>query len=140
MGIPRNPDYNGESQLGINYVAARDPEGPPRERRARLPASGDEAAQPRSAHQGARDARSFEGKRAVGVRYRKGGRNGPLMEVRARREVILAAAHSIRRSSCSSPASASPRSCRSKGIEVHHALPGVGENLRDHYAPRFSCA
>ena len=30
----------------------------------------------------------FEGKRAVGVRYRKGGRNGTPMEVRARKEVI----------------------------------------------------
>ena len=26
---------------------------------------------------------------------------------------------------------------QSLGIEVRHALPGVGENLRDHYAPRF---
>ena len=31
----------------------------------------------------------FEGKRAVGIRYRKGGRDGTPMEVRAAREVIL---------------------------------------------------
>src|SRR5580704_5983307 len=29
-----------------------------------------------------------------------------------------------------------PGRLRSLGIEVRHALPGVGENLRDHYAPR----
>ena len=29
-----------------------------------------------------------------------------------------------------------PERLRRLGIEVRHALPGVGENLRDHYAPR----
>jgi choline dehydrogenase len=29
-----------------------------------------------------------------------------------------------------------PERLRALGIEVRHALPGVGENLRDHYAPR----
>ena len=31
-----------------------------------------------------------------------------------------------------------PALLASLGIEVRHALPGVGENLRDHYAPRFA--
>ena len=30
-----------------------------------------------------------------------------------------------------------PELLRSFGIDVRHALPGVGENLRDHYAPRM---
>jgi choline dehydrogenase len=29
-----------------------------------------------------------------------------------------------------------PERLRGLGLTVHHALPGVGENLRDHYAPR----
>jgi len=29
-----------------------------------------------------------------------------------------------------------PERLRSLGIEVRHELPGVGENLRDHYVPR----
>jgi len=29
-----------------------------------------------------------------------------------------------------------PERLRDLGIDVLHALPGVGENLRDHYAPR----
>ena len=29
-----------------------------------------------------------------------------------------------------------PERLKELGIEVRHALPGVGENLRDHYAPR----
>src|SRR5438046_1944854 len=80
----------------------------------------------------------FEGKRAVGVRYRKGGRNGALMEVRARREVILSggafnSAQLLQLSGVGPPALLQPL-----GIAVAHALPGVGENLRDHYAPRFA--
>jgi len=31
-----------------------------------------------------------------------------------------------------------PELLQSLGIPVRHALPGVGENLRDHYAPRFA--
>src|SRR5246500_1868495 len=48
----------------------------------------------------------FDGKRAVGVRYLRGGKGG------------------------------SPELLQSHGIEVRHALPGVGEGLQDHYAPR----
>ena len=33
-----------------------------------------------------------------------------------------------------------PAFLQSLGIAVRHALPGVGENLRDHYAPRVRCA
>src|SRR6185295_4067486 len=138
MGIPRNPDYNGESQLGINYAqrailkgrrvsAARAFLHPAMKRpnltvRTRAHATG----------------LVFEGKRAVGVRYRKGGRNGPVAEVRARREVILSggtfnSAQLLQLSGVGPPAL-----LQSLGIEVRHALPGVGENLRDHYAPRVS--
>ena len=34
----------------------------------------------------------------------------------------------------------SPELLQSLGIEVRHALPGVGEGLQDHYAPRFGRA
>jgi len=79
----------------------------------------------------------LEGKRAVGVRYLKGGRDGAASEVRARREVILSAG------SYNSPqllllSGIGPAAhLASLGIPVRHALAGVGENLRDHYAPRL---
>jgi choline dehydrogenase len=138
LGIPRNPDYNGESQLGINYAqrailkgrrvsAARAFLHPAMKRgnltvRTRAHATG----------------LIFEGKRAVGVRYRKGGRSGPLTEVRARREVILSGGtfNSVQLLQLSGVGP--PALLQSFGIEVRHALPGVGENLRDHYAPRFA--
>jgi choline dehydrogenase len=138
LGIPRNPDYNGESQLGINYAqrailkgrrvsAARAFLHPAMKRpnltvRTRAHAIG----------------LSFEGKRAVGVRYRKGGRNGAPLEVRARREVILSGGSFNSPQLLQLSGVGPPALVQSLGIEVRHALPGVGENLRDHYAPRFA--
>ena len=58
-------------------------------------------------------------------------------EVRARREVILSAgtynSPQLLQLSGIGPAAL----LKSLGIPVQHALAGVGENLRDHYAPRF---
>ena len=138
MGIPRNPDYNGESQLGINYAqrailkgrrvsAARAFLHPAMKRpnldvRTKVHATG----------------LIFEGKRAVGIRYRKGGRNGPVTEVRARREVILSGGTFNSPQLLQLSGVGEPEFLKSKGIAVHHALRGVGENLRDHYAPRVS--
>jgi choline dehydrogenase len=138
LGIPRNSDYNGESQLGINYAqrailkgrrvsAARAFLHPAMKRpnltvRTRAHATG----------------LIFEGKRAVGVRYRKGGRNGPEIEVRARREVILSGGAFNSPQLLQMSGIGPPALLQSLGIEVRHALPGVGENLRDHYAPRFA--
>ena len=78
----------------------------------------------------------FDGKRAVGVRYAKGGRGGDEIEVRARREVILSGG------SYNSPqllqlSGVGPAALlQPLGIPVRHALAGVGEGLQDHYAPR----
>jgi choline dehydrogenase len=138
MGIPRNPDYNGESQLGINYAQRAILKGrrmsaaraflhpvmkrPNLEVRTKVHATG----------------LVLEGKRAVGVRYRKGGRNGPAVEVRARREVILSGGTFNSPQLLQLSGIGEPAFLKSKGIAVTHALRGVGENLRDHYAPRVS--
>ena len=71
----------------------------------------------------------LEGKRAVGVEYDVAGE---VKQVRARREVIIAA------SSINSPkllqmsGIGAPAVLKAAGIDVAHALPGVGENLQDH--------
>src|SRR4030095_13914411 len=79
----------------------------------------------------------LEGKRAVGVRYRKGGRNGAPVEVRARRELILSGG-TVNSPQLLQVSGIGPAPLlKSLGIAVKHDLPGVGENLRDHYAPRF---
>ena len=77
----------------------------------------------------------LEGKRAVGVAYTQ---NGVTKEARANREVIVSAGavkspHILELSGIGNPDLLS-----SLGIPVNHALPGVGENYRDHYAPRMN--
>ncbi len=71
----------------------------------------------------------LEGKRAVGVEYRKGD---VLHVARARREVILSAgafgSPQILMLSGIGPAA----HLKETGIEVRHDLPGVGGNLQDH--------
>ncbi|HEX9556646.1 MAG TPA: GMC family oxidoreductase N-terminal domain-containing protein [Reyranella sp.] len=137
MGIPRNQDYNGALQAGVSYVqriiqngrrqsAARGYLHPAMKRRnltVRTNAHVTEIV--------------LVGKRAVGVRYRKGGRDGPSVEVRAAKEVILSSG-AVNSPQLLQVSGIGPAPLlQSLGIEVRHALPGVGENLRDHYAPRF---
>ena len=72
----------------------------------------------------------FEGRRAVGVAYRR--RGGAVHEVRARREVILSAgaigSPQLLMQSGVGPAGA----LRELGIDTVADLPGVGANLQDH--------
>jgi len=79
----------------------------------------------------------FDGRRAVGVRYERGGRSH---EVRARREVILCAG-SINTPQLLKLSGVGPaRELAGCGIEVVHELPGVGENLQDHLEFYFQVA
>jgi len=79
----------------------------------------------------------FEGRRAVGVRYRQGGLR---QEVRARREVILCAGPintpQLLKLSGVGPAD----ELADFGINVVHDLEGVGENLQDHLEFYFQVA
>ena len=90
LGIPRNPDYNGAIQEGVSY-AQRTIQNGLRVSAATAflhPARKRPNVHVRT-HAHATDI-IFEGKRAVGVRYIKGGRGGTPFEVRASKEVILA--------------------------------------------------
>jgi choline dehydrogenase len=80
----------------------------------------------------------LEGKRAVGITYRKGGRNAPEQTLRAGREVILSGGTYNSPQLLQLSGIGSPNLLGSLGIPVKHALAGVGENLKDHYAPRFT--
>ncbi len=71
----------------------------------------------------------MEGRRAVGVRYRD--RSG-LHEVRAGREVILCGGAFNSPQLLQLSGIGAPEDLQPHGIEVVHALPGVGQNLQDH--------
>jgi choline dehydrogenase len=136
-GIPRNPDYNGKAQEGIAYAQRTILNG----RRMSAARAFLHPAMRRPNLHVLTNAHTtniiLDGKQAVGVRYLKGGRDGTASTVHAHREVILSAG------SYNSPqllllsGIGPPSHLQALGITVRHALAGVGENLRDHYAPRF---
>jgi choline dehydrogenase len=136
LGIPRNPDYNGAIQEGVSYAQRTIQNG----RRVSAATAFLNPARKRPNVDVRTHAHAtgivFDGKRAVGVRYVKGGKGGQPVEVRATREVILAGGTYNSPQLLQLSGVGSPELLRSLGIEVRHALPGVGEGLQDHYAPR----
>jgi choline dehydrogenase len=74
--------------------------------------------------------RTGAGLRATGVRIRTA--DGAAAELRAAREVILAAGAIGSPQLLQLSGLAAPERLQSLGIEPVHALPGVGENLQDH--------
>ena len=75
------------------------------------------------------EAIRFDGRRAVGVTYRHEGRR---VEANAKAEVILAAGAINTPKLLEHSGVGQPERLQALGIDVHHALPGVGENLQDH--------
>ena len=133
IGIPRNPDYNGERQEGVGYFQ-RSVHGNRRMSTARAhlrPAMQRRNVDVRSRAHAARIL--FEGNRAVGVEYLRGGRR---RVVRAEREVIVAGGAFNSPQLLQLSGIGAPALLAELAIPVRRALPGVGENLRDHYAVR----
>lgn len=134
IGVPRNPDYNGAAQEGVGYFqrsihrrrrmsAARAFLHPANKQRTNLVIR-------TRAHA---ERILLEGKRAVGVEYRRGDARHT---VRARREVILCGG-AINSPQLLQLSGIGPADLLAEhGIAVQHALSGVGENLRDHYGVR----
>jgi choline dehydrogenase len=73
----------------------------------------------------------FEGRRCVGAAVSQGGVE---REIRAAREVILAAGSFASPQLLQLSGIGDPEHLRTLGIEVIHAAPQVGRNLSDHYA------
>ncbi len=134
VGLSYNADYNGASQDGIAMTQASISGGwrmstarcyldPARSRlnldiRANAPT----------------EALLFDGRRCIGVRYRRGGQ---VCEAKANAEVVLSAGAVASPQLLELSGIGQAERLKALGIPVIHALPGVGENLRDHYAPRM---
>ncbi|MBN9262105.1 MAG: GMC family oxidoreductase N-terminal domain-containing protein [Hyphomicrobium sp.] len=137
-GIPRNPDYNGRIQEGVSYAQRTIYKG----RRMSAARAFLHPAMKRpnldvrtGVHVTSID---FDGRRATGISYRKGGRNGARRTLKASREVILCGGSYNSPQLLQISGIGPPEVLGSLGIQVRHALAGVGENLKDHYAPRFA--
>ena len=134
MGIPRNADYNGATQDGVGYFQRSI------YKRRRM-SSARAFLHP---SRGRKNLRVYtnthvlkinlDGKRATHVTCR---RAGSTISLSARREIILSGG------TFNSPqllqlSGIGPSALLTElGIAVQHHLPGVGENLRDHYGVRL---
>jgi choline dehydrogenase len=137
VGIAHNPDYNGARQDGIAMSQASIAAGR-RMSTARCYLDPIRNRQNLHIETGAlTEALVLDGRRCTGVRYSVGGR---LREARAAREVVVSAGSINSPQLLELSGIGQPERLRDLGIEVRHALPGVGENLRDHYSPRVKFA
>ena len=138
LGIPRNSDFNGVRQEGISYVQRTTY----KRRRVSTARAFLKPAKSRINLNVITNAFATEilteGKKAIGVRYFKGGQGGKVVDIMANREVILSGGTINSPQLLQVSGIGSAELLKSLGIEIKHELPGVGENLRDHYAPRFS--
>jgi choline dehydrogenase len=131
LGFPRNDDFNGASQDGVGYHQTTTRNGKrcstavgylrPATQRANL-----------NVVTGALTEKIlFEGRRAVGVTFR---RDGGLCTARAAREVILCGG-AVNSPQLLMLSGIGPQEhLAGFGIPVVHHLPGVGQSLQDHYS------
>ena len=137
MGLPYNPDQNGATQEGIGMSQVTIARGrrqstafcylDPARGRANLTIAPGAMA----------GSLVMEGRRCVGVRYTV---NGAAREARATREVIVSGGSINSPKLLELSGIGQGERLRALGIAPVHELPGVGENLRDHYSPRMKFA
>ncbi len=133
VGITYNDDYNGPRQDGIAMSQATIAKGrrmstahcylDPIRKRKNLRIETDALA----------EQLLLDGKRCTGVRYSV---RGEQRDAHVSREVIVCAGTINSPQLLELSGIGQPERLQRLGIDVRHALQGVGENLRDHYAPR----
>ncbi len=134
LGLPRNPDYNGDTQAGVGYFQRTIHRGW-RQSTARgyLRSPGSNLAI--RTHAQATHI-TLDGTRAVGVEYAHGGPQGSAKVIGAKREVVICAGAintpRLLQLSGIGPA----EQLQALGIPVVHPLAGVGAHLKDHFSVR----
>ena len=134
VGLARNADYNGVDQEGMSKTQTTISKGRrmstahcylrPARRRTNLNVQSEALA----------EQLLLDGKRCVGVRYRQGD---SIREARVHHEVILCGGAINSPQLLELSGIGRPDVLSASGIEVAHALEGVGESLRDHLSPRM---
>jgi len=129
-GLPKNPDPNGASQEGIGYYQLTVKNG------KRVSAAGAylhpamKRSNLRVKTHALADHIIFRGRRAVGVSYRQ---NGQDLEARADKDIILCGGAINSPQILQMSGIGAREHLHSLEIETVHHLPGVGENLQDHF-------
>ncbi len=129
-GIPRSPDINAETQEGATWFQATIKNGKRNSTAVGYlhPVMGRRNLRVETNALTAKVL--FDGKKAVGVEFLQNGRT---VTAKANKEVILAAG-SVASPQILELSGVGPGAVLQKaGVPVVHDLPGVGENLQDHY-------
>jgi choline dehydrogenase len=137
IGIDYNCDYNGAKQDGIAMSQVTINKG---RRQSTAYCYLDPArSRPNLTIQTGAMAESLilDGKTCTGIRYRVGSE---AVEAKATREVIVSGGSINSPQLLELSGIGQPERLKGCGIALVHALPGVGENLRDHYSPRVKFA
>jgi choline dehydrogenase len=134
LGIKRNDDFNGATQDGVGYFQLTTRNG----RRCSAAVAFLRPAMKRPNLRVVTRALAekvvLDGKRAVGVTYRH---HGASLTLRCSREVILCGG-AINSPQLMLLSGIGPQEhLMAKGIAVRHHLPGVGQNLQDHFQTRI---
>ncbi len=133
-GIPYVEDYNGANQEGVGYYQVTARNG------RRVSAAGAflkpamKRANLRVITQAQAERVLFAGRQAVGVAYRQGGQSHT---IRATKEVILCGGAINSPQLLMLSGIGRGAHLQESGIETLLDLPGVGQNLQDHYQVRF---
>lgn len=134
VGYPLNPDYTGDTQYGVAMAQQTVDRGLRHSTATQYLAPARKRPNLTIRTGAAVTSLIIEGKRCVGVRYR---RDGAMQEVRALREVILSAGAIASPQILELSGIGNPEVLSRFGIPVVKALPGVGENLRDHFGAQL---
>ena len=132
VGIPRNDDINGEKQEGIGYVQVN-MKGGQRWSSADAFLSPEVKKRPNLSIVVKAVAKQvlLDGKKAVGIEYQDA--KGNTHRVTVNREVVLCAGTYNSPPLLEQSGIGNPDVLAELGVEVKHALRGVGENLQDHF-------
>jgi choline dehydrogenase len=134
-GYPFNPDYNAGSQEGVGFFQLTARNG----RRCSAAVAYLNPIKKRPNLQIVTRAQvdrvEFDGRRAVAVSYTD--RGGQIVKVKARREIILCGGAINSPQLLMLSGLGAPDELAEHGIDVVHALNGVGKNLQDHLQARL---
>ena len=128
-GIRQTHDFNGAEQEGIGYTQVMQQNGERCSAAKAFITPNLSRGNLRVETEALTTRLLFEGKRAVGVEYRQGGK---ILTMRARREVIVSAGAFQSPQLLMLSGIGDAEELRRHGIPVLHHLPGVGRNLQDH--------
>jgi len=129
-GFPENPDYSGDGQYGVSMAQNTISRGMRQSTASQFIAPVMRQGNLRVIR-GAHVTRLLlDGKRCIGVTFRQGDQT---KQLKAAREVVLSAGTIASPQILELSGIGNPDFLARHGVEAAHSLPGVGENMRDHY-------